>query len=79
MNAGELQAAPIPSAEREVEERDFTEDTVFYDNDPAAAQARTRASLWTLHALLLLALAHASRHGGGGGARFYVVGAGAGF
>lgn len=63
---------PFRPLNEKVEERDFTEKTVFYDNDAAAAQARTRASLWTLHALLLLALAHASRHGGGGGARFYV-------
>ncbi|MGI8819495.1 MAG: hypothetical protein ACR2ID_01270 [Chthoniobacterales bacterium] len=48
---------PFRPLNEKVEERDFTEETVFYDNDAAAAQARARASLWTMHALLLLALA----------------------
>ncbi len=46
---------PFRPLNEKVEERDFTEETVFYDNDSAAAQARTRASMWTFHALLLLA------------------------
>ena len=46
---------PFRALNEKVEERDFTEETVFYDNDSAAAQARTRASMWTFHALLLLA------------------------
>ncbi|MEO7725328.1 MAG: hypothetical protein ABIU29_11700 [Chthoniobacterales bacterium] len=47
---------PFRPLNEKVEERDFTEETVFHDNDAAAAQARTRVSLWLLHALLLLAL-----------------------
>ena len=46
---------PFRALNEKVEERDFTEETVFYDNDSTAAQARTRASMWTFHALLLLA------------------------
>ena len=34
---------PFRALNEKVEERDFTEETVFYDNDAAAAQARTRA------------------------------------
>lgn len=46
---------PFRPLNEKVEERDFTEETVFYDNDAAAAQARTRASMWTFHAILLFA------------------------
>lgn len=51
-----LKLRPFRPLNEKVEERDFTEETVFYDNDAAAAQARTRASLWAFHGLLLLAL-----------------------
>ena len=47
---------PFRPLNEKVEERDFTEETVFYDNDAGAAQARTRASMWAFHALLLLGL-----------------------
>ena len=47
---------PFRPLNEKVEERDYTEETVFYDNDAAAAQSRTRVSLWTFHGLLLLAL-----------------------
>ena len=46
---------PFRTLNEKVEERDFTEETVFYDNNADAAQARTRASMWTFHGLLLLA------------------------
>ena len=39
-----------------VEERDFAEETVFYDNDATALQVRMRQSLWLFHGLLLLIL-----------------------
>ncbi len=47
---------PFQPLNEKVEERDFTEETVFYDNDAAAVQARARWSLWLFHALLLLVL-----------------------
>ena len=47
---------PFRALNEKIEERDFTEETVFYDNDAAAAQARTRASMWAFHGLLLLVL-----------------------
>lgn len=56
---------PFRPLNEKVEERDFTEETVFYDNDAAAAQARTRASLWSLHALLLVALGALVWHAAG--------------
>ncbi|MGH9692566.1 MAG: hypothetical protein ACRD5Z_00390, partial [Bryobacteraceae bacterium] len=43
---------PFRPLNEKIEERDFTEETVFYDNDAAAAQSRTRASMWAFHALL---------------------------
>ncbi len=51
-----LKLRPFRPLNEKVEERDFTEETIFYDNDAAAAQARTRASMWAFHGLLLLAL-----------------------
>ena len=51
-----LKLRPFRPLNEKVEERDFTEETIFYDNDAAAAQARTRASMWAFHALLLMAL-----------------------
>ena len=47
---------PFRPLNEKVEERDFTEETVFYDNDAGTAQARTRSSIWAFHALLLLGL-----------------------
>lgn len=48
---------PFRPLNEKVEERDFTEETVFYDNDAAATQARTRSAMWVLHGLLLLGFA----------------------
>lgn len=48
---------PFRPLNEKVEERDFTEETVFYDNDAAATQARTRSSLWAFHGLLLFGFA----------------------
>lgn len=47
---------PFQPLNEKVEERDFTEETVFFDNDAVALQARMRQSLWLFHGLLLLAL-----------------------
>ena len=44
---------PFRPLNEKVEERDFTEESVFYDNDAAAVQRRARLSLWLYHALLL--------------------------
>jgi len=46
---------PFQPLNEKVAERDFTEETMFYDNDSAAVQARARISLWAFAALLLLA------------------------
>ena len=45
---------PFRTLNEKVEERDFTEETVFYDNDAVAVQHRARVSLWVYHGLLLL-------------------------
>ena len=45
---------PFRPLNEKVEERDFTEESVFYDNDAAAVQHRARLSLWIYHGLLLL-------------------------
>ena len=45
---------PFRPLNEKVEERDFTEESVFYDNDAAAVQRRARLSLWVYHGLLLL-------------------------
>ena len=38
------------------QERTWVEQTMFNDNDPARAQVHSRAGMWALHGLLLLAL-----------------------
>ncbi|GAA4859346.1 tetratricopeptide repeat protein [Luteimonas vadosa] len=38
------------------QERDWVEQTFFFDNDSRAAQTRARWAMWSLHALMLLAL-----------------------
>jgi hypothetical protein len=45
---------PFRPLNEKVEERDFTEESVFYDNHAAAVQRRARLSLWAYHGLLLL-------------------------
>ena len=45
---------PFRPLNEKVEERDYTEESVFYDNDAAAVQRRARLSLWIYHGLLLL-------------------------
>lgn len=47
---------PAEQLSEKLQERNWVEETMFFDNDPIAAQRRARVSLWTLHALLLLAL-----------------------
>ncbi|MBO9716231.1 MAG: hypothetical protein J7507_05340 [Pseudoxanthomonas sp.] len=46
-------AAPLSE---KMQERDMVEETMFYDNDAAAAQQRARVAMWSLHAALLMAL-----------------------
>jgi tetratricopeptide (TPR) repeat protein len=43
------------------DERRFTEENVFLQNDPDSVQRRSRAAMWTLNGLLLIALALALR------------------
>lgn len=47
---------PFRPLNDKVEERDFTQETVFFDNDAVALQSRMRHSLWFFHGLLLLTL-----------------------
>src|SRR5690606_42062747 len=47
---------PAEPLSEKLQERNWVEETMFFDNDRIAAQQRARASLWTFHALLLLAL-----------------------
>jgi 2-dehydropantoate 2-reductase len=48
---------PTPALREKQDEREFVETTMYRDNDDRAAQARTRAAMWSLHAILLLVLA----------------------
>ena len=38
------------------QERDFVEETMYFDNDAAAAQTRARLAMWSFHGILLVAL-----------------------
>ncbi|MEO8011047.1 MAG: phospholipid carrier-dependent glycosyltransferase [Dokdonella sp.] len=38
------------------QERDWVEETMYYDNDPQLAQKHARIGMWSLHAVLLAAL-----------------------
>ena len=45
----------VPLSEK-AQEREWVEKTFFFDNDSRALQHRARIAMWTLHALLLVAL-----------------------
>ena len=47
---------PPKALAEKAQEREWVEETMFFDNDPLAAQARARVALWSFHGLLLLAL-----------------------
>jgi hypothetical protein len=49
------------------DERDFTENAVYFNNNFNAVQRRARVAMWTLHALLLFLLAFALRRSFGAG------------
>ncbi|MET0225636.1 MAG: hypothetical protein ABW187_04275, partial [Dokdonella sp.] len=49
-----LRAATV--LREKTQERTWVEQTMFADNDPARAQAFSRAGMWALHGVLLLAL-----------------------
>ena len=51
-----LQMPPLPPLSEKIQEREWVERTLFFDNDPRAVQSRARLALWTFHGLLLLAL-----------------------
>ena len=55
--ADEFRLRPAKVLAEKSQEREWVEETFFFDNDPRAAQQRARIALWSLHALLLLALA----------------------
>lgn len=46
---------PIALSEKS-QERDWVEETMYYDNDPQLAQEHARIGMWSLHAVLLAAL-----------------------
>lgn len=48
---------PATALAEKSQEREWVEQTLFFDNDARAAQARARIALWSFHGLLLLALA----------------------
>jgi hypothetical protein len=50
---------PLRQFTDKLDERHFSEQTVFRENDPDSVQRRARASMWMLNGLLLLALAFA--------------------
>ncbi|MET0580897.1 MAG: hypothetical protein ABWZ08_02870, partial [Pseudoxanthomonas sp.] len=52
----EFKLRPTPVLQEKLQERDLVEETMFFDNDSARAQRHARISMWTLHALLLLAI-----------------------
>jgi hypothetical protein len=50
----ELRLPPIPPLNGKIEERAFTEATVFLENDPDRVQARARMAMFALNGLLML-------------------------
>lgn len=52
----DLRLRPARPLAEKSQEREWVEQTLFFDNDPRAIQARARIALWSLHAILLLAL-----------------------
>ncbi len=52
---------PLRQFSDKPDERGFAQDLVYRANDPDSVQRRTRAAMWTLNGLLLLALAFALR------------------
>ena len=47
---------PAKVLSEKTQEREWVEQTMFFDNDPLRAQARARVAMWAFHAGLLLAL-----------------------
>lgn len=47
---------PSEPLSEKIQERKWVEETMFFDNDPVAAQRRARVAMWTFHALLLFGL-----------------------
>lgn len=47
---------PFPPLVEKSQERDWVEDVMFFQNDAAASQRATRASLWAFHGALMFAL-----------------------
>ena len=52
----EFRVPPRPALSEKTQERTWVEKTMFFDNDPAAAQLHARRAMWGFHASLLLAL-----------------------
>lgn len=55
MPAGFVLRPPVPISEK-AQERALVEETMYFDNDSAAAQASARRGLWLFHGLLLFVL-----------------------
>ncbi len=66
--APDFQLPPLRPLADKFAERDFNESVVFLDNDPDRVQARARAAMFVLNALLLLFLALALSRGLGNAA-----------
>ncbi|MDQ3228271.1 MAG: phospholipid carrier-dependent glycosyltransferase [Pseudomonadota bacterium] len=54
--ANEFRLRPKKALSEKTQEREWVEQTMFFDNDARAAQHRARVGMWSFHAVLLLAL-----------------------
>lgn len=62
LNATGFQIGPLRRYNDKGDERDYTESTVFLQNDPDSIQRRARVAMWILNGLLLMALTLAAEH-----------------
>jgi hypothetical protein len=53
---GEFRMRPPEALSEKAQERDWVEQTLFFDNDARAVQQRARVAMWAFHGLLLVAL-----------------------
>ncbi|KRA46738.1 tetratricopeptide repeat protein [Pseudoxanthomonas sp. Root630] len=52
----DFRVGPEPGLREKAQEREWVEQTMFEENDPERTQQRARAAMWSLNALLLVAL-----------------------
>ncbi len=53
---GSLRLRPPKALREKAQERDWVEETLFYDNDAGTIQQRARLAMWAFHGLLLVTL-----------------------